>query len=98
VTDEKCEDCGKPMVVRTARRGRSKGSRFLACSGYPDCKGIKPFKIGHKCQKEECEGELVEKAYRGRKFYGCSNYPDCDFVLNKLPEQPDGGDKIEEAE
>ncbi|MDA1139308.1 MAG: type I DNA topoisomerase [Planctomycetota bacterium] len=98
VTDEKCEDCGKPMVIRTARRGRSKGSRFLACSGYPDCKSIKPFKLDQKCQKEGCDGGLVEKAYRGRKFYGCSNYPECDFVLNKLSEKPGDGDNTEEAE
>src|SRR5438045_7230216 len=32
-TDIDCEECGKPMIIRTGRRGR-----FLGCSGYPKCK------------------------------------------------------------
>jgi DNA topoisomerase-1 len=36
MTDEKCEKCGKPMVVRKGRFGE-----FLGCSGYPACKNIK---------------------------------------------------------
>ena len=32
-TDEKCPDCGQPMVIRSSRRGR-----FLGCSGYPKCR------------------------------------------------------------
>ncbi len=32
-TDRKCEKCGKPMVIKWGRYGR-----FMACSGYPDCK------------------------------------------------------------
>ena len=85
-TDEKCDDCGKPMVVRRARRGRSKGSRFLACTGYPKCKGIKSYSMGLPCPKEGCDGTLVERASRGRIFYGCGKYPDCKEVVNKLPE------------
>ena len=34
-TDEKCHKCGSPMVVKMGRRGK-----FLACSGYPNCKNI----------------------------------------------------------
>jgi four helix bundle suffix protein len=34
-----CPLCGKPMVVRTARRGPRAGSQFLGCSGFPECKG-----------------------------------------------------------
>ena len=40
-TDQVCEKCGKPMVIRFNRRRRT---RFIACSGYPDCKNAKPFK------------------------------------------------------
>jgi ssDNA-binding Zn-finger/Zn-ribbon topoisomerase 1 len=29
------------MVVRTARKGERAGSRFLGCSGYPECKGTR---------------------------------------------------------
>ena len=35
VTDRLCEKCGKPMVLRTSKRGE-----FLGCSGYPKCKTI----------------------------------------------------------
>jgi DNA topoisomerase-1 len=37
-TDEKCEKCGKPMVIRRGRRGP-----FLGCTGYPRCRGTKPL-------------------------------------------------------
>ncbi|HXH27496.1 MAG TPA: type I DNA topoisomerase [Candidatus Polarisedimenticolia bacterium] len=32
-TDRTCEKCGRPMVIKWGRYGR-----FVACSGYPDCK------------------------------------------------------------
>src|SRR5436309_683404 len=35
-TDEKCEKCGSPMVVKWGRHGK-----FLACSGYPECKNTR---------------------------------------------------------
>jgi len=37
-TDEVCPQCGKPMVVKYGRFGK-----FLACSGYPECKQTLPF-------------------------------------------------------
>ena len=36
-----CPQCGKPMVLRTAKSGQNTGQQFLGCSGYPDCKGAK---------------------------------------------------------
>jgi len=81
LTDEICPQCGKPIVVKTGRYGK-----FLACSGYPECKYTKPFlvKIGVKCP--QCGGELVEKrSKKKRTFYGCSNYPDCKFAINVRP-------------
>lgn len=38
----KCEDCGKPMSLRTARQGKNEGSQFWGCSGYPECKKTMP--------------------------------------------------------
>ena len=38
VTDIACEKCGKPMVIRSSRRGP-----FLGCSGYPRCKTARPL-------------------------------------------------------
>ena len=40
-TDETCPKCGKPMTVKHGRFGA-----FLACTGYPDCKGTKPLNKG----------------------------------------------------
>ena len=75
-TDLICDKCGKPMVVKYGRYGR-----FIACSGYPDCKNIVKIvnKIGVPCPK--CGGDVIAKnTKKGRQFFGCSNYPDCDFV------------------
>ncbi len=81
-TDELCEKCGEPMVVKYGRYGK-----FLACSGYPDCKNTKPYLIKTGVDCPECEdGEMVErKSKKGRKFYGCSQYPDCDFMVWDKP-------------
>jgi len=42
VTDIDCDECGKPMTIRSGRRGY-----FLGCSGYPKCKntGEVPAKL-----------------------------------------------------
>lgn len=37
-----CRNCGKPMVLRTARKGTKAGQPFWGCSGFPDCKGTQP--------------------------------------------------------
>lgn len=38
-----CPLCGKPMALRTARKGPRTGSQFWGCVGYPDCKGTLPL-------------------------------------------------------
>ncbi|HHV19299.1 MAG TPA: type I DNA topoisomerase, partial [Thermoanaerobacterales bacterium] len=81
VSDEKCELCGKNMVVKRGRYGK-----FLACPGFPECKNTKPIvtEIGVNCP--ECSGSIVvRRSKRGRTFYGCSNYPDCKFVSWNKP-------------
>jgi len=81
-TDEVCENCGKPMVIKIGRFGR-----FLACTGFPECKTTKRIvhKTGVHCPR--CGGDLLERKARGRgrPFYGCSRYPECDFISNKRP-------------
>ncbi len=78
-----CPECGKPMVIKTARRG----SKFIACTGYPKCKHTEPLPTGVACPKEGCTGELVEKSSRGGKvFYSCSRYPECTFALWDRPQ------------
>ena len=81
-TDEVCENCERPMVIKTGRFGR-----FMACTGFPDCRTTKPIlkKTGAACPK--CAGDIVERKARGRgrPFFGCSKYPDCDFISNHPP-------------
>ncbi|EPX55528.1 DNA topoisomerase I [Cystobacter fuscus DSM 2262] len=82
-TDEMCENCGKNMVVKRGRFGK-----FLACSGYPECKTSKPISIGVTCP--DCkQGYLTERRSRfGKIFFGCNRYPDCKFAAwdRPLPE------------
>lgn len=78
-TDEKCEACGRFMVIKWGRNGR-----FMACSGYPDCKTTRPLAedrekhqhlAGMKCEK--CSGDMLVRSSRFGTFLGCSNYPNC---------------------
>jgi DNA topoisomerase-1 len=81
-TDEVCTNCAKPMVIKTGRFGR-----FLACTGFPECKTTRPMlrKTGVACPR--CGGDLVERRARGRgrPFFGCSRYPECEFISNRRP-------------
>ncbi|MBS0180863.1 MAG: type I DNA topoisomerase [Nitrospira sp.] len=80
-TDQVCDKCGSPMVVKTGRFGK-----FIACSGYPQCKTTKPLALGVKCPQPDCGGDLVQKRTRkGRSFFACSNYPKCEFALWDRP-------------
>ncbi|HEY7531214.1 MAG TPA: type I DNA topoisomerase [Nitrospiraceae bacterium] len=80
-TDQVCEKCGSPMVVKTGRFGK-----FIACSAYPECKTTKPLALGVKCPQPGCGGDLVQKRTRkGRSFFACSNYPACEFALWDRP-------------
>ncbi|HQA96180.1 MAG TPA: type I DNA topoisomerase, partial [Candidatus Colwellbacteria bacterium] len=84
-TDEVCEKCGKPMVVKYGRFGK-----FLACSGYPECRTTKKIpgsdsvktKEGLEIKCPECkEGQVIRRrTKKGRFFYGCSRYPECKFA------------------
>ena len=80
-TNEICEKCGRPMVIKWGRRGK-----FMSCSGFPECKNARSIvvTIGVKCP--QCKGEMVErKSKKGRTFYGCGNYPKCKFAVWDKP-------------
>lgn len=75
-TDEICEKCGKPMVIKHGRFGK-----FMACSGYPDCKNTKKIVVQTKGICPNCGGKIIkQKSAKGRIFFGCENYPKCKFV------------------
>jgi DNA topoisomerase-1 len=80
-TDEVCDKCGSPMVVKSGRFGK-----FIACSAYPRCKTTKPLALGVKCPQPGCGGDLVQKRTRkGRSFFACSRYPQCEFAIWDRP-------------
>jgi DNA topoisomerase-1 len=87
-TDEKCPDCGKPLIIKLGRYGK-----FFACTGYPECKYKKPIPgredeaapaVDPNAPVEHCpeckEGTLVQKRSRFGVFWGCSRYPDCKYI------------------
>ena len=77
-TEEKCDKCGRPMVIRWGRRGR-----FLACSGFPECRNSRPLE-GEEPETEpsdescdECGAPMLIRSGRFGRFLACSRYPDC---------------------
>ena len=80
-TDETCDKCGSPMVIKTSRAG----AKFLACTGYPKCKNAKPINIGVDCPEANCGGYLGERRSKRGIFYGCSNFPKCKFIVSDKP-------------
>jgi len=80
-SEETCPKCGRPMVIRVGRFGR-----FLACSGYPDCKTTMPYMVRTGISCPQCGGELVKRiSKKKRVFYGCSKFPKCQFTVNGKP-------------
>ncbi len=82
VSDQTCEKCGSPMLIRESKFGK-----FLACSGYPKCKNTKPLDYGTGVKCPECkQGEMVARRTRSRRtFYACNRYPDCKFAVWSKP-------------
>ncbi|AEI44352.1 type I DNA topoisomerase [Paenibacillus mucilaginosus] len=86
VSDEICEKCGNHFVYKMGRFGK-----FLACSGFPDCRNTKPIVKDTGVTCPSChEGKIIERrSKKGRIFYGCDRYPACEFVSwDKPVEQP----------
>ena len=81
-SSEVCDLCGRPMVIKVGKYGK-----FLACSGFPECRGTKRLvkDTGGICPK--CgKGRMLErKSSKGRIYYGCECYPDCDFMTWDMP-------------
>ena len=84
-TEEVCEKCGKPMVIKWGRNGH-----FLACSGYPECRNTKEYTRNpdgtltvHPTTRPSdqicpsCGSPMVVRRGRFGEFLACSRYPDC---------------------
>lgn len=83
-TDELCEKCERPMLIKSGRFGR-----FMACSGYPECKNTKEIESAEEralrervseetdevCEK--CERPMAVKSGRNGRFLACTGYPEC---------------------
>ena len=84
-TEEVCEKCGKPMVIKWGRNGY-----FLACSGYPECRNTKEYTRNPDgtltvlpttrpsdqiCPT--CGSPMVVRRGRFGEFLACSRYPEC---------------------
>ncbi|MBU2547473.1 MAG: type I DNA topoisomerase [Proteobacteria bacterium] len=108
-TDETCDKCGKPMVMKNGRYGP-----FLACSGYPECKNTRPLNgalvpenlelpegMDPVCDK--CGGKMAVKRNRqGSLFIACDNYPKCKNTRPyptgvKCPKKNCDGDLVERS-
>ena len=77
-----CPQCKKPMREMIGRFGK-----FIACSGYPECKYIHQEKASFVCPQDG--GDVVKRKWRGGTFWGCSNYPKCKFALfGEIEETP----------
>ncbi len=80
-TDEVCEVCGKPMVIKIGRYGK-----FMACSGFPECTNTRRIvqETGGNCPY--CgKRVLLKKSKKGKKYYGCEDNPQCSFMTWDLP-------------
>jgi DNA topoisomerase-1 len=89
-TDELCDKCQKPMVIRWGRFGR-----FLACSGFPACKNTRelssdetpgrtsPATTEVSCEK--CARPMALKRSRYGEFLACTGYPECKFTRPSAP-------------
>ncbi len=87
-TDEVCEKCGRPMVKRWGRFGR-----FLACSGFPECRNTRPLEgndAGGESTNETCDvcgAPMTMRDGRYGRFLACSRYPECrgtKTIMNKV--------------
>lgn len=86
---EKCPECKSSMFVRLGRYGK-----FLSCSKFPECKGMKDLDGGsesldfkkylkiEKCSK--CGSKMILKNSKYGKFWACEKYPECKETMPLL--------------
>jgi DNA topoisomerase-1 len=103
-TDEKCERCGSPLVIKWGKHGS-----FFACSAYDkndpnsctftkenpiDLPDLDTADMQETTQEEYCENcgrPMVLKRGRFGQFMACTGYPDCKTTrrLDQAKKVPD---------
>lgn len=80
-TDQVCEICGKPMVIKLGRYGK-----FLACSGFPECTNTKKLVTETPGKCPYCGKRVLQKkTQKGKKYFGCEDNPGCKFMTWDTP-------------
>ena len=80
VSEEKCDVCGRNMVVKSGRFGR-----FLACPGYPECTFTKPLVIEMPGRCPKCGGRMMKRTGVSRKTNKQYTYYACEFSTSSDP-------------
>jgi len=96
-SNEICDKCGSPMIIKTGRYGK-----FLACTNFPECKNTKKIHNGdvdHDGKNDDqeikdlnakysheicdkCGSPMSVKVGRYGPFLACSGYPKCKNIKN----------------
>ena len=82
VSEEKCDICGRNMVIKSGRFGR-----FLACPGYPECTFTKPLVIVMDGRCPKCGGRMMKRTGVSKKTNKQYTYYACEFVTSSDPEK-----------
>ncbi|MCF7860206.1 type I DNA topoisomerase [Patescibacteria group bacterium] len=65
-SNEICDKCKSPMIIKTGRYGK-----FLACSGYPDCRNIKKINGSPSIKKDDPALNALQEKYKGTNCDKC---------------------------
>lgn len=80
-TDVICDQCGKPMVIKIGKYGK-----FLACTGFPECKNTKRLVQETPGKCPICGKRIIQKkTLKGKKYFGCEDNPKCGFMTWDTP-------------
>ena len=82
VSEEKCDVCGRNMVIKSGRFGR-----FLACPGYPECTFTKPLVIEMPGRCPKCGGRMMKRTGVSKKTNKQYTYYACEFSTSSDPEK-----------
>ncbi len=81
VSDEICDVCGKPMLIKKGRFGN-----FLGCSGFPECTFTKPIVVEMPGSCPKCGSKILKRtSKKGYVFYACERGTDCGFITWDVP-------------